>query len=43
MQVVFSATLPCLYHVLGDFHWSTETLVQNLLLVFWLLPLFHWH
>jgi len=41
MQVVLSATLLHLYGVLGDFHLSTDSLVQNLLLVFWFLPLFH--
>jgi len=34
MQVVLSATLSRLYHVLGDFHMSTENLVQNILVVF---------
>jgi len=33
----------CIYCLLGDFHESTDTLVQNLFLVFWFLPLFHWH
>jgi len=40
--VVLSATLSCLYCVLGDFHMSTDTLVQNVLLVFLFLPLLHW-
>jgi len=34
MQVVLSATLSCPYHMLRDFHTSTDTLVQNFLLVF---------
>jgi len=34
MQVVLSATLPHMYRVLGDFHMSTDTLVQNFLQVF---------
>jgi len=33
MQVVLSATLSRLYRVLGDFHTSTDTAVQNFLLV----------
>jgi len=41
--VVLSATLSRLYRVLGDFLVSTDTLVQNVLLVFWFLPSFHWH
>jgi len=43
MQVVLSATLSHLHWVLGKFHMSTDTVVQNVLLVFWFLPLFHWH
>jgi len=43
MQVILSATLSRLYRVLGDFHMSTDFLAQNFLLVFWFLPLFHWH
>jgi len=34
MQVGLNVTLSHLYHVLGDFHVSTGTLVQNFLLVF---------
>jgi len=34
VQVVFSATLSHLFVVLGDFRMSTDTLVQNVLLVF---------
>jgi len=34
MQVVLTATLSCLYYVLGDFYMSTDTLLQNVLLVF---------
>jgi len=41
MQVVLSATLSRLCRVVGDFHMSTDTLVQNVLLVFLFLPLFH--
>jgi len=29
IQVVLSATLLCLYYVLGDFHMPTDTLVQT--------------
>jgi len=45
MQVYLSATLSHLRCVLGDFHTSTDTLLQNFLLpvVFWFQPLFHWH
>jgi len=32
--VVLAATLARLYRVLGDFHMSTDTLMQNVLLVF---------
>jgi len=34
MQVVLSASLSLLYRVLGDFHMSTDTLVQKVLLVY---------
>jgi len=34
MQVVLTATLSHLYCVLGDFYMSTDTLLQNVLLVF---------
>jgi len=43
MQVVLIAALSRLYRMLGEFHVSTDTLVQNVLLVFWCLPLIHWH
>jgi len=43
MQVVLSATLSRLNCMLGDLHMSTVTLVQNVLLVFYFLLLFHWH
>jgi len=43
MQVVLNATISRLYCVLGDFHMSTDTLLQNFLLVFLFLLLFHWH
>jgi len=46
MQVVLIATLSCLYYVLGDFYMSTNTLLQNVLLVFWFAPLIlakHWN
>jgi len=43
MQVVLSATSSHLYRGVGDIHVSTDTLVQNFLLVFLFLPLFHWH
>jgi len=43
IQLFLSATLSRLYCVLGDFHMSTDTLVQNVLLVFWFLPFFPWH
>jgi len=33
MQVVLSAISSRLYRMLGDFHMSTDTLVQNFLLV----------
>jgi len=39
MQAVLSATLSRLYCVFGDFHVSTDTLMQNFLLVFWFLLL----
>jgi len=41
MEVVLSVTLSHLYRVLGDFHGSTDTLVQNLLLFFLFLCLIH--
>jgi len=41
--VELSATLSRLYCVLGDDHTSTNTLVQNFLLLFLFLRLFHWH
>jgi len=34
VAVVLSATSPHLYRVLGDFHVSTDTLVQNIFLGF---------
>jgi len=34
MQVLLIVTLSRLYCVLGDFHMSTDTLVQNVLLAF---------
>jgi len=34
MQVDLSASLPCLYCMLGEFYMSTDTVVQNLLLAF---------
>jgi len=41
--VVLSATLSLLYCVRGGFNMFTDNLVQNYLLVFFFLPLFHWH
>jgi len=41
MQVVLTATSSRLFCVLGDFYMSTDTWLQNILLVFWFLPL-HW-
>jgi len=43
MQVVLSATLSRLYCVLGDFLMSTDTLVQNVLLVFDFYICSMWH
>jgi len=43
MQVVFSVNLSLFYCVLGNFSMYTNTMVQNFLLVFWFLRLFHWH
>jgi len=40
---VLCATLSRLSGVLGDFLVSTDTLVQNVFLVFWSLPFFHWN
>ena len=37
-----SNTLFAVSSVLGDFHMSTNTSVQNILQVFWFLPFFHW-
>jgi len=37
-----SNTLLALSSVLGDLHMSCNTLVQNVLQVFWFLSLFHW-
>jgi len=43
IQVVLSATLSRLYCVLGDFHVSIDTLVQNFSRAFWFVSLFYWH
>jgi len=43
IQVILSATLLRLYRMLGDLHMFTDFLAQNFSLVFWFLPLFHWH
>jgi len=43
MQVVLRVMFSRLYLVLGDFHISSDTLVQYVLLVFWFLLLFHRH
>jgi len=42
VRACLSATLSHLYCVLGDFHISTDNLVQNVSLVFWFLHLFYW-
>jgi len=36
--MVCSATLSCLYRVLGDFRMTINTFVQNLFVVSWFLP-----
>jgi len=44
MQVILLiATLSRLHCMLRDFQMSPDTLVQNFLLIFSFLPLFHWH
>jgi len=41
MQVVLGDTLSCLHRVLEVFYMSTDTMVQNFLLVLRYLSLFH--
>jgi len=42
IQVTVNVTLSRLYRVLGDFRVSIDTLMQNISLLCWYLPLFHW-